>query len=323
MNKAFSILLSLACILGWSHAESDDYLLSPRNLQLLEPLRIRLQESSVVVVDDKSRSIGYGVVVSASGHLLTKASLIHDLDSYRIRYDRKQFEVELLQESREWDLALLKIPVTDTIPVEFVAVEPQLGDLIVSNGVTSLLKRRHKFGVISANAREIPVKVAALDFITKRVEGEANVVAELVPKGVAESAGLQVGDRITSLDGVTIEPDDVIEVYYQDKWPGDLASLVVEREGQEIELSIPYQWRYKVYPNPMDRNEAMSGRISKRRNGFPRVIQHDIALSARSIGGPLLNLEGKCIGMNIARFSRAETYALPSTVIQKLLQGWL
>lgn len=61
----------------------------------------------------------------------------------------------------------------------------------------------------------------------------------------------------------------------------------------------------------VNRNDMMSGDFSKRRSGFARVIQHDVMGNSKVMGGPVLNLDGKCIGMNIARANRAETFAIP------------
>jgi serine protease Do len=36
-------------------------------------------------------------------------------------------------------------------------------------------------------------------------------------------------------------------------------------------------------------------------------------------GGPLVDLDGKVIGINIARASRVSTYALPSKLVKQLL----
>ncbi len=68
----------------------------------------------------------------------------------------------------------------------------------------------------------------------------------------------------------------------------------------------------------MDRNDMMSGDFSKRRSGFPRVIQHDVLANSTIMGGPVLNLGGKCVGMNIARANRAETFAIPARELKEL-----
>lgn len=36
-------------------------------------------------------------------------------------------------------------------------------------------------------------------------------------------------------------------------------------------------------------------------------------------GGPLVNLDGQAIGLNIARASRVATYALPSALVQRVI----
>lgn len=51
--------------------------------------------------------------------------------------------------------------------------------------------------------------------------------------------------------------------------------------------------------------------VSERFTGYPRVLQHDVISSNRFTGGPLLNLNGHCLGMNIARCNRTESYAIP------------
>jgi S1-C subfamily serine protease len=35
-------------------------------------------------------------------------------------------------------------------------------------------------------------------------------------------------------------------------------------------------------------------------------------------GGPLVNLDGQAIGLNIARASRVTTYALPAALVQRI-----
>jgi serine protease Do len=68
----------------------------------------------------------------------------------------------------------------------------------------------------------------------------------------------------------------------------------------------------------MNRNDQMSGEYSPRRSGFPRVMQHDILGSRSVVGGPLLDLDGRCIGMNIARANRAESFAIPVEDLKEL-----
>ena len=63
----------------------------------------------------------------------------------------------------------------------------------------------------------------------------------------------------------------------------------------------------------------IGGRLSTRRSGFPEVIQHDCPLQPNQCGGPLVNLDGDVVGINIARAGRVETYALPARVVLERL----
>ena len=74
----------------------------------------------------------------------------------------------------------------------------------------------------------------------------------------------------------------------------------------------------KLEPGPVTRNDQMSGAYSDRRSGFPRVMQHDIIGDKSVVGGPLLDLDGKCVGMNIARANRAESFAIPVEDLKEL-----
>jgi S1-C subfamily serine protease len=58
---------------------------------------------------------------------------------------------------------------------------------------------------------------------------------------------------------------------------------------------------------------------SRRLAGFSKVIQHDSPIYPEQCGGPLLNLNGEAIGVNIARFGRVESFAIPADVAQTVI----
>jgi S1-C subfamily serine protease len=100
---------------------------------------------------------------------------------------------------------------------------------------------------------------------------------------------------------------------------GDDLDLTVERKGGEkLDLKVRLAGRVDLFGEEMTRNDMMSGRVSKRRSGFPRVIQHDVIGNASTMGGPLLDLDGRCLGMNIARATRCETFAIPAADLKSL-----
>src|SRR4029077_19551483 len=68
--------------------------------------------------------------------------------------------------------------------------------------------------------------------------------------------------------------------------------------------------------NPQDK---MGSKLSDRRGGFPSILQHDTVVQPQDCGGPVIDLDGKAVGINIARAGRTETYAIPSEAILGLL----
>jgi serine protease Do len=66
---------------------------------------------------------------------------------------------------------------------------------------------------------------------------------------------------------------------------------------------------------------AASGGMSRRAVDFPIVIQHDSALRPEDCGGPLVDLSGKALGINIARAGRIASYAIPADQILPILDN--
>jgi serine protease Do len=61
-----------------------------------------------------------------------------------------------------------------------------------------------------------------------------------------------------------------------------------------------------------------AGELSPRRSGFPEVIVHDSVLAPEHCGGPIIDISGRIVGINIARAGRHATYAIPSTSVLEL-----
>ena len=73
--------------------------------------------------------------------------------------------------------------------------------------------------------------------------------------------------------------------------------------------------------NSSRRFSRVRGDVSQRAEGFEQAIEHDTVLQPWLCGGPLVDLDGKAIGINIARASRVSTYALPSRLVKQILDN--
>ena len=65
--------------------------------------------------------------------------------------------------------------------------------------------------------------------------------------------------------------------------------------------------------------ESVWGELSEVRSGFQRVLQHDTVLKPEDCGGPVIDLSGDVVGVNVARAGRIETLALPAKQVQAIV----
>jgi serine protease Do len=277
-----------------------------------EPQRAVLQTSSAVILDGRSEA-GYGVVISADGHILTKASEFEELKKPAVTVDRTKYEdVKLLAVDPAWDVALLKIEATGLIPVVYAPTsEVPQGTWVVANGATSRTARRALAGIVSAKIREVPASGGAALGVVLSPKSKALEIEEVNEKSGAKDAGLQKGDVILTIDGKSVKKFEEIAEALKDRKAGSNVKITYRRGKEELTAEVRLAARAEMFTDQMNRNDMMSGDFSKRRSGFPRVLQHDILGSSKIVGGPLLDLEGRCLGMNIARANRAESFAIP------------
>lgn len=289
-----------------------------------EPIRQILQTSSAVVYDGW-KSIIYGVVVSSDGYVLTKASELEERGELSVRIADKVYKnVQVVASDTEWDVALLKVDGEGLEPVEWSEEENVVhGTWVVSNGATSRTRRRARIGIVSANTRAVGGGTPVVLGVRLKAEEEQIVIEEVTEETGAAKAGLKKDDVILRVDGEELKDREQLLDLLKKKEPGDVLAVTVERDGEEVEAQVELSARHKVFTEPETRNQKMSGRVSARRTNFDRVLQHDIGLSERSVGGPLLDLDGRCVGLNIARVSRSESYAIPAREVREILEQLL
>jgi serine protease Do len=313
---------SLASLLPAQQSlESEFRTTGPAVTSIFEPQRAVLQTSSAVILDGR-KEIGYGVVVSADGHILTKASELEGVEKLSVTVDRTSYkEVATLATDPEWDVALLKIDADDLLPVVYAPTsDVPHGTWVVANGATSRFARRALGGVVSAKIREVPAAGGIALGVVLSTKGKSMLIEDVAEGSGAEEAGLKKGDVIVSIAGSTISRLEDISEALKDFKAGSTVEVVYRREKSESTAEVRLQAKGEMFSDTMNRNDMMSGDYSKRRSGFPRVMQHDILGSSRVTGGPLLDLEGRCIGMNIARANRAESFAIPVEDLKQIAE---
>lgn len=302
------------------------------------------QASSAAIYDQLPS--GYGVVVSEDGQILVKASEFDLMENPSVIVGKKRYrDLAVLATSPEWDVSLIKVEAEGLQPIEFSESEPEHGSIVLSNSSTSRFKRRAQLGVVAANSRPVGSgKLAVLGVSMVATKDDRVQIESISPNSGARDAGLEVGDVLLSINGTEVVERENVPELIGEKAPGELIAVVVRRkvvlEGEpeskevedpfsfveenppsweELSFEVELRERQEVFPEQLTRNDQMSGEFSKRRTNFPKVLQHDTSLAQRTTGGPLLTLDGKCVGMNIAFASRECTYAIPAAELQELI----
>jgi serine protease Do len=152
------------------------------------------------------------------------------------------------------------------------------------------------------------------------VESPAQI-EEVHPNTAAQKVGLKAGDVIKKVNGKEIKTSDELVETIKSYLPGQKVELVIERNGKERSFSATLGSRSQLeHGERAEFQNSLGGTLSERRAGFVSVIQHDSMLKAVDCGGPIVDLDGKAVGLNIARAGRVESFALPAQIVREAVK---
>jgi len=277
---------------------------------------------SVVRVQVDGKDVSLGTVVAANGYILTRAE---DLDGKIVcKFSGgKTLDAAIVGVDEPNDLAMLKVDAKDLTPVEWKSSKkaepgdwvaaPGLGSTPVAIGVVSVVARK-------VNVRSIPTtpsgKGGFLGIGLADVEDGVKV-GTVQDGGAAAKAGIKPDDVILSINGKAIPDPNALRGTLGKMKPGDEVTIKVKRGDDEKELTATLgKWPKNIFGG-MDMN-SLGSELSERR-AFPNILQHDAVLKPLDCGGPLVELDGKAVGINISRAGRTESYAIPSDTVVSLL----
>jgi serine protease Do len=286
-------------------------------------------ESSLQVESLLGRAVCAATVVGEDGYVLTKASEVPDTDAVRLKLSSGQTAPlrEVRREVRH-DLLLLHASGVRGLHVaEFTASRAtQLGQWLCSRSFQPKDRAGPRIGTLSAARRRVPGNGAAIGIrMDERPPAGAAKGVHIIgiaADSPAAEAGLEEGDIITEIGGETaLDYRQVHEVIRQ-RQPGDVLELRYRREGKTATARVRLASRTKVLRNWEGEDFANAG-VSRRTDNFVEVLQHTLPLYPADMGGPLCTLDGRIIGINIARVDRVTTFALPMEVFSKDLATWI
>lgn len=299
----------------------DSYRELSRLPQQLAELESKLDDACVEITSDwpagetarkRSRSI-IGTRIQGTPWLVSKSSVVGQ--SPRIEGEGKAIELDIIQRDRNNDLILLKAPEVNTTGIELEASEAKL-----KPGAFLLTPDEEGAGFVSVVASSAfrSRKQSSRGFLGVQPEtykGNKGVLLnEVTNDGAAKRSGLLVGDVITKLNDTIIRTQRDLRTFLSQVDPNTVITATLRRDDNELTKSITLG-----APPTSSNHAADQMRKSSRRDGFSSVFIHDANLKPGDCGGPLFDLQGNLVGLNIARNSRVRSYALPTSTLQKFV----
>lgn len=287
------------------------------SMKALAPV-IRKAAGTTVSVSADEILVALGTVVTSDGWILTKDSETREGEILASSGD-EEFALELIQRFPDQDLALFGAESQSLKPVTWAAAkkETPIGTLLTASGSAG---DPLGIGLVSVETRPL----GEMGFLGIQMEEseEGIRVVRTLEDGPAAKAGLKQGDVILAIDGEAYGTPFEFGQAVRGRKAGEEVALDVLREGVSKEIRVTLGEREEAGDSPrFDRMNRMSGPLSEKKGGFPSILQHDIPLQPFECGGPLLTLDGRCVGINVARAGRVETFAIPAADVQSLVAG--
>lgn len=282
-------------------------------------------------------TVSFGTVVGDGTTVLTKWSEVEDyLDVIQVQGgDRSGFPAVVEGVFPEEDLVLLKLgdgvdgsgnqvaAGSGLVPVKFVPVGLPLGKILTAVEPGGKSVGYGVVGVLERNLRETDQAQIGVE-ADGEFRGKGVRISGVQPEYGAAKAGIQEGDVILQIDERRISGLQELRNALSGKMPGDKVKMILETAGKEREVEVVLSNR------PVDGQfsearlnimEAMGGKLNRVRSGFSRVVQSDMKIQSNQIGGPVVDLEGRVVGITVARADRTKTYLMGSEALMMVMKG--
>jgi len=282
---------------------------------------------STVILRSEGKEVALGTIVSADGYIVTKASELRGKLVVKLR-DGRKYTARLVGVEDRHDIGLIKIEASGLIPVAWLASKnAEVGNWVAAPTASA---EPAGVGVVSVATRkpsmqEMFVRTAPkansgyLGITLQRSEDEAPTIGQISPESPASKAGLRPGDTVLTVAGRMVRTTERLIATIQGLRPGQTVSITVKRGDEEKEFTAKLEHFPLELLSRGERMNMLGSELSYRLGGFPVILQHDLLLKPSDCGGPLVDLDGKTVGINIARAGRTETYAIPAETVQGLI----
>ena len=324
-------------------AEEEVPLMRPDERRVVDEQSLEFNEALGSIVTDAAKStvtiwgrdrrqplkLAYGTVIADGTSILTKWSEIERFadDLFVNGAHGEGVKAEVAGVFTDEDLVLLSIPAEavaseDIAPAKFHQSDLPLGRFLVAARPDG---KPGAFGVVAVlerNLRETDKAHLGIE-VDIKYRGEGVRISNVQPEYGAAEAGLTSGDVILSVNDRDISGLQELKNALSDKNPGDKVTLRIEAAGKERDVEVLLSNRPvfgQFAAGRLNAMERMGGEPNRIRDGFSRVVQSDMKIQADQVGGPVVDLEGRVVGITMARADRTRTYIMGSEALMDLLK---
>ncbi|GHC65844.1 trypsin-like peptidase domain-containing protein [Roseibacillus persicicus] len=281
--------------------------------------------NGVVRIFANGRQVGFGTVwegnrVLAKWSEVKRAKGLAGVDS-----DGREFSLEVLEIFAAHDLVVFKLPADINLrPIGLLGAPAVAGTLIAAvrpDGIPEGI------GVVSVAKRSL--LESARGFLGVGLDPAYNsggTLVQSVERGsAAEEAGVQVEDVIVAVNGRQIGGVKELQTVLSRIGANQEVRLDVRRRTGPLELVATLKPR-QFMPDFTSQRERMMNTMDERglsriRDRFPSVLQTDMTISPSETGLPVVDQNGRMLGIVLARAGRVITYLLPAETISELLDS--
>lgn len=336
MNTVLRNIIALVscCSMGVSYAKKPSpQIIAPQDQKILDQQSraifsgldsvSKAYRENVVAIVSGSRQLALGTVI-APHIVLTKLSDLRRTTNPFVAVDHegKVLNVEPVAILSDHDLMIIYVPGLKSKPIEASQFAgAKLGSIIAA---VSPQGKAHDFGVISVEQRSLrPENLPYLGIaIDPKWDKDGIMVAGVEAGGGAHKSGIVAGDVLTKINNKDLQSVLSLKSAMKGVKPGESVTVELVRHGQSFNGELQTGKKPHEMKFPQKRlalMNSMGNRMNERRDDFPLVIQSDMTILPERTGCPVIDLNGKFVGIALSRAGRIETYIIPSWVCKEII----